>query len=459
MAAETVEGTRPVEREIAVIDGDRDVLKKLELAVGDRYLLLAADTAREALELVRARKPHLATVDLGMIVGDDGRADGLTVLREMLDLDPRLKVIVLASSHLTEAAAEAMAMGAFDCLSRPPDVGELKSAVRRAWQVRGLELENESLRSRLEDVRTVDNIIGSSPRMEDVASRLRKAAVTDAAVLILGESGTGKDLAARVIHGHSGRRRGPFITVNCGAVPEPILESELFGHEKGAFGGAPVQRRGKFELAQGGTVFLDEVGEIPLRLQSKLVQFLRQGRFERPGGKSPVAPDVRVLAATGSDLGAVSAEDSFREDLRALLGAVVIGLPPLRDRGDDAVLLACHFLEGFARDMKKDLRGFTPDALQAISRYNWPGNVRELKSKVKRGVIISQGPTVGLQDMGLEGDLPGQPLSLKAARRELDVKYIRQALQSVGGNISRASKELGISRVCLHELMKKYSLR
>jgi two-component system NtrC family response regulator len=266
-------------------------------------------------------------------------------------------------------------------------------------------------------------------------------------------------LVAKAIHFHSSREKGPFVTINCGAIPENLLESEFFGHEKGAFTGAHVRRKGKFELAHGGTLFLDEVGEISPSLQAKILRFLQDRKIERLGGRTPIELDVRVLAATNRDLKEMMKEGSFREDLYYRIGVINIHLPALRDRGGDIMLLARAFLQSFASEMNKDIKDFSREAAVSIRSYHWPGNVRELENKVKRAVIISRGSQVQSRDLGIESEDMPPPVALKEARRELDIRYIRQALQRTGGNISRAARELGISRVSLHDLINKYALR
>lgn len=444
---------------ILLIDDEKEVLKKIKWALADNLDVISADRTEDAIAKLRSEKPRIVTLDMDLAIDESTGPEELPVLEEMTRIDPHLKVIVIAADSQREVAVRAIQRGAFDYSCKPVDVNELRLIIQRAVHTRKLEEENEILHSRLEDVFTFDNIIGSSPEMENVFTMIRKVADTDINLLVHGEGGTGKELVAKSVHYRSSRRRGPFIIVNCGAIPEDMLESELFGHERGAFTGAHVQRRGKFELAHGGTIFLDEIGETPVQLQVKLLRFLHDRKIERLGGRKPIELDVRVVAATHRDLQKMMISGAMREDLYFLLSVIVINVPPLRDRGDDVVLLAKEFLRRFAHEMNKGIEDFTREAIQTMRSYSWPGNVRELENRVKRGVIISQGPTVNSHDMGIEGDGAGLPLSLKEARRELDIRYIRRALRKMGGNISKASVELGISRVCLHDLLKKYSLR
>jgi two-component system NtrC family response regulator len=336
---------------------------------------------------------------------------------------------------------------------------EVRVVLRRALRLALLERENLALRQRLAE-QHVDEIMGESPAMQKVFAAIRKVATTDASVLVVGESGTGKELVAKAIHRAGDRRDGPFVVINCGAIPEALLESELFGHEKGAFTHAEARRKGKFEYANGGTLFLDEIGDLPLALQVKLLRFLQEHHIERVGGREVISLDVRVIAATNRDLKRAVAEQRFRDDLFFRLSVVTISLPPLRERGDDVMLLARAFLRQFGDHYRKEVQGFSTDAAEALQRFPWPGNVRELEHRVKRAVIMSDGLVVTPPDLELEAPAGAETTrSLRKVRDEAERRHVQVVLQRRDGNISQAAGELGISRPTLHELIKKYGLR
>jgi two-component system, NtrC family, response regulator len=330
--------------------------------------------------------------------------------------------------------------------------------VRRAFHVSQLEREHRVLQQRLSG-EAFEEMLGSSPRMQEVFATIRKVSATDAPILVLGESGTGKELVARAIHRQSGRKNGPFVAINCGAIPEHLLESELFGHEKGAFTGAHIQRKGRIELAQGGTLFLDEIGELSLPLQVKLLRFLQEHCLERLGGREGIVVDARILAATNVDLKQAMVEGRFREDLFYRLGVVIVALPPLRERGEDVVLLASALLQRSAAEGHRKIIGFSRQAVSALQSYSWPGNVRELENRIKRGVIMAQGPQLTPMDLELASPYDkykGQ--GLREAREALEKDLIQRALKENKGNITRTASELGVSRPTLHELISKYAI-
>jgi two-component system NtrC family response regulator len=330
--------------------------------------------------------------------------------------------------------------------------------LRRAAYLHTLEEENRSLEKRFRGEAFAE-MLGTSRPMQDVFAMIRKVATTDVAVLILGESGTGKELVARAIHQESDRRGGPFIAINCGAIPDALLESELFGHERGAFTGAHMQRKGRFELAQGGTLFLDEIGELPFALQVKLLRFLQERQIERLGGREPIAIDTRVITATNRDLKSAISEGRFREDLYFRLGVVTIALPSLRERGEDIFLLAKVLLDRYAAEAGKAIKGFTADAQKAIRAYSWPGNVRELENRVKRAAIMSDGPRITAQDLELSGPMPeAEVLTLRQARERVEKNLIEGALRRHAGNLTQVAMDLGISRPTLYDLLQKLNL-
>jgi two-component system NtrC family response regulator len=367
-------------------------------------------------------------------------------------------VIIITGRTEKEHALKAIGQGAYDFFCKPIQVDELKVIIRRALHVYQLEQEHRELQRRLSQ-ESFEEMLGASPQMEKVFAAIRKVATTDAPVLIVGESGTGKELVACAIHRQSARGKGPFIAINCGAIPENLLESELFGHEKGAFTGAHVQRKGRIESAQGGTLFLDEIGELSLPLQVKLLRFLQEHQIERVGGREQIAVDTRVMAATNMDLKKAMGDGRFREDLYYRLGVVTISVPPLRERGEDILLLAKVQLQRYSAESKKKISGFSRQAITAIQTYSWPGNVRELENRIKRAVIMAEGQRITPEDLELaSARAQYEGKSLREARKALEKDIIQKTLAKNQGNITQTATELGVSRPTLHELIKKYQL-
>jgi two-component system NtrC family response regulator len=384
--------------------------------------------------------------------------EGFVVLDEMLSLDPLMKVIVVTGHGEREHAIRAIGQGAYDFFIKPVQVEELKIVLSRAFYLYQLEKEHRELKRRL-FTGSFEGMIGASPQMEKVYASIRKVATTDVPVLIVGESGTGKELVARAIHKLSLRREDPFIVINCGAIPETLLESELFGHEKGAFTGAHIQRRGRIEAAQGGTLFLDEIGELSPPLQVKLLRFLQEPKIERVGGREEIAVDARVLAASNRDLKKAAGEGSFREDLYYRIGVVVISMPPMRDREGDIPLLASALLQKYASETKRSVSGFTPLALLGLESHSWPGNVRELENRIKRAVIMTEGRKITPEDLELASPFAKYGGGkLKEAREALERDLITRVLKSKKGNLSQVAADLGISRPTLYELMQKLGI-
>jgi two-component system NtrC family response regulator len=376
----------------------------------------------------------------------------------MLGLNSLAKIVVVTGQGERAFGLQAIGAGAYDFLTKPADLDELKVILKRAFHVAGLEKEHREFQQRL-TTGTFEGMLGTSAAIQTVFSSIRKVATTDAPVLILGESGTGKEMAALAIHQRSSRKDGPFVAINCSAIPETLLESELFGHEKGAFTGAHVQRRGRIEMAGRGTLFLDEIGEIPLPLQVKLLRFLQEQRLERVGGRGEIEVDTRVIAATNSDLEKGMQDGRFREDLYYRLAVVVLNLPPLREREGDVRLLAQEFLRSFGTEFHKESLTFDVDALKAIARHTWPGNVRELENRVKRAVIMAETKRVTARDLELDSPLVTVPGSaLKDAREAAEREVVSQILRKHGGKITPAAVELGISRPTLYELMDKLGI-
>ena len=446
---------------LLVVEDDEGLQAQLKWAYENFEVVSATDRAA-ALAALRAEAPAVVTLDLGLPPDPDGTSEGFAVLDAIMALKPDTKVIVASGHGAQESALEAIRRGAYDFYQKPVDIDTLGLIVERAWRLHGIEAENRRLAEKAgEDMTVLGRMITAAPEMLKVARTIERVANADVSVMLLGASGTGKELLARGVHESSGRREGAFIAINCAAIPENLLESELFGHEKGAFTGAVKTTEGKIELADGGTLFLDEVGDIPLLLQVKLLRFLQERTIERIGGRKAIAVDTRIVCATHQNLEAMIGAGSFREDLFYRLAEIVVKIPTLAERPGDAVLLAKHFLARFAREMNPRVKGFAPDALAAIDGWGWPGNVRELENRVKRAVIMAEGKLVGAEDLDLaDGEDPGcEALNLKAAREQVDRRMIRQALARCEGNISSTAKLLGISRPTLYDLLKQYDMQ
>ena len=388
----------------------------------------------------------------------DGASEGLAILADILTIAPAAKVIIATGNETREHALRAIALGAYDFYQKPIDIDVLQLIVARAERIFDLEAENRRL---LEATAAspIDGIIASGPEMLTVLRNIEKMAPTDVAVLLRGESGTGKELLARAVHKLSARAREPFVPINCAAIPETLLESELFGHEKGAFTGAFKQTIGKIESADRGTLFLDEIGDVPLPMQVKLLRFLQDQIVERIGGRSPVQVDVRIVCATNQDLNLMMAEGRFREDLYYRLNEVTVQVPPLRERAADVVVLASFFLGRFAAEYGRLARGFSATALAALRDHPWPGNVRELENRVKRAIVMTDGPLLSAADLGLAA--PGedtQSLTIRDARARAEREVLQLALAQAGSNLSKAAKLLGISRPTLYDLMQQHRI-
>ncbi len=444
---------------LLVIEDDEGLQRQLKWAYEGYRVVVAGDRA-SAIAALRLHEPAVVTLDLGLPPDPDGTEEGFATLQEMLALKPGTKVVVASGHGARESAMKAIALGAYDFYRKPIDIDELGLIVARAFHLHGIEEENR----RLEQSTTatvLGSIITAAPEMLKVARTIERVASTNASVMLLGASGTGKELLARAVHQQSDRAAAPFVAINCAAIPENLLEAELFGYERGAFTGAVKSNVGKIELAQGGTLFLDEVGDIPLPLQVKLLRFLQERVIERIGGRQPIAVDTRIVCATHQDLEAMIADGRFREDLYYRLAEIVVKIPALGERSGDAVLLARHFVNRFAREMNRTVQGLSPDAIGAIDSYGWPGNVRELENRIKRAVIMADGKLVSAADLDLPGgasDGEQLTLNLRAARETADRKAIRQALSRTDNNISGAAKLLGVSRPTLYDLLKQYQL-
>ncbi len=444
---------------ILIVDDDESIRSQMRWALAEEYHVFEAGDLSSALNLVRQEHPYVVLLDLGLPPRPRDTAEGFQILKEILHFDPIIKVIIVSGNIERGNALKAIDMGAFDFFTKPSVMDEVRVVIKRALRMADLEIENISLRSKGKSD-GLEEIVGNSPPMEAVFNSIRKVATVDVPVLILGESGTGKELTARAIHRLSYRKNGPFVVINCGAIPENLLESELFGHEKGAFTGATVQRKGKIEYAEKGTLFLDEIGELSLSLQIKLLRFLQDHIIERIGGRENISVDVRIIAATNKDLGKSAAEGKFRDDLFYRLSVVNITLPALRERGSDLYLLAKTFLHVYGAEYKKRLRGFQADALRSIEGYSWPGNVRELENRIKRGVVMAEGEWLTATDLGFTSPAEEQrlPKRLQEAREAVERQMILHALEKHGGVIFKAAEELGITRQTLTFIIKKLGI-
>jgi two-component system NtrC family response regulator len=452
----TKESDLPV---LLIVEDDEGLQRQLKWAY-DGYQVVAAEDRQSAIEALRAHEPAVVTLDLGLPPDPDGTAEGFATLSEILSLKPDTKVIVASGHGEHESALRAIALGAYDFYRKPIDIDELGLIVSRAFRLHALESENRRLESASAQT-VLGSIITAAPEMQKVARTIERVASTSVSVMLLGASGTGKELLARAVHEQSGRGSGPFVAINCGAIPETLLEAELFGYERGAFTGAVKSNVGKIELAQGGTLFLDEVGDIPLPLQVKLLRFLQERVIERIGGRQPIQVNTRIVCATHRDLEAMIASGSFRDDLYYRLAEIVVKIPSLAERPGDSVLLARHFVNRFARELNPAVQGVSPDAAAAIDGYGWPGNVRELENRIKRAVIMADGKLVTAADLDFQGLTTaeeGMSINLRAAREVADRRAIRQAMSRAENNISGAAKLLGISRPTLYDLLKQYQL-
>jgi two-component system NtrC family response regulator len=445
-------------RKLLIVEDDAGLQKQLKWTFDD-FEVLQAGNRQEALAHLRRSEPAVVLQDLGLPPDADGVSEGMATLKEILSLAPRTKVIVVTGNADKDSAVRAVGFGASDFYQKPLDTDVLRLIVDRAFHIHALEEQNRALRD-TQASSPLKGIIATDAGMLRVCRMVEKIAPASVSVLVLGESGTGKELIARAVHDLSERRKARFVAINCAAIPEQLLESELFGHEKGAFTGAIKTTPGKIEVADGGTLFLDEIGDMPLPLQAKLLRFLQARVIERVGGREEIPVDVRIVCATHRDLQALIAEQRFREDLYYRLSEVSVTLPPLRDRPGDAVVLAHAFLGRFGAEQGHPRRGYTPQAIAAIQAWAWPGNVRELENKVKSAVIMAEGPLVTAEDLGL-ADAQGDALllNLKEVRTRAERQAILQAIALSDGTISRAADLLGVSRPTLYDMMDRYGIR
>jgi two-component system, NtrC family, response regulator len=444
---------------VLVVEDDAGIRELLKATLEPEFELLVTSDPDQALCLVKRESPDLVLLDLGLPPSPRDHKVGIQLLRNLRKAAPRIKVVVCTGLSGYEAASHAISLGAHDVIYKPFCVEALQAVVRRmCWmahidQQQGLNVPEDEF---------LEEMVGTSPPMRQIFDMVRRVSTTDMPVLITGETGTGKELTARAIHERSERKKGPFVPINCGAIPETLLESELYGHERGAFTGALQQKKGKLEAADGGTLFLDEVGDLLPSLQVKLLRFLQEGTFERVGGKQTLQLNIRVITATNVDLQAAICKNMFREDLYYRLGMLHIHLPPLRERGEDILLMAMFFLKGtVGASYGKRIRGYTREAIDAIHFYRWPGNVRELSNRVRRAVVMAEGPEITPRDLGLTCEAPQSAPSLdslRAAHRRIEMELIMKAMSVHQGNLSRAALALEVSRSTLYRKIREFNL-
>ena len=447
----------PDKPKLLIVEDDPTLRKQLQWALMDHPLCFAEDHP-SALAVFKKEAPQVVILDLGLPPEPNAATVGLEILRALLTLKPNTKVIVSTGNEERANAIEAIRSGAYDFYPKPVDQDVLRVIIDRAWNSFQLEEELLQLRDGMRPENSFFGVVSSSPDMQKVCTLAERVANSSVSVVITGETGTGKDMMARAIHAASPRASGPFIAINCAAIPHNLLESELFGHEKGAFTGAHTQIVGKVEQANKGTLFLDEIGDMPILLQSKLLRFLQDRMVERIGGRKTIPVDVRVLAATNQDLGEMMKEGTFREDLYFRLNEVSIGIPPLRERPGDAVLIASHLLKKTQLTMDKTVKGFTREALECIEAYPWPGNVRELENRIRRAVVMADQGYITVADLDLETVVPetsdGAIPTLREVREDAERRLLSRTLALTGNNIQEASRLMGVSRPTLYALMK-----
>jgi two-component system, NtrC family, response regulator len=445
-------------QKILLVEDDPGLQKQLKWSLGDYELVMATDRD-SAIAQLRRHEPPVVLLDLGLPPDVDGATEGLAALQQILSLTPAAKVIVVTGNLDRGNAVKAIHLGAYDFFQKPFDPDVLALMIARALHVHSLEAENRLLAAQQRGS-ALQGLITSSEPMLKICRTVEKVAPANATVLLLGESGTGKEVLARAVHELSPRTGKRFVAINCAAIPDTLLESELFGYEKGAFTGAAKQTIGRIEYASEGTLFLDEIGDLPMPLQAKLLRFLQERVIERLGGRGEIPVDVRVVCATHRDLAGMIREGSFREDLYYRLSEISIKIPPLRERPGDAVLLAQAFLERYAREMGRNIRGFTADALAALEAHTWPGNVREMENLIKRATIMADGSQITATDLGLDnGHAEPQPFNLRQARENAERLAVSRALAHSDGSIAQAAELLGVTRPTLYDLMAKIGMK
>jgi two-component system NtrC family response regulator len=443
---------------LLIVEDDEDIRTQMKWALASDYEVALAEDRAKAVAAFASIHPSVTLLDLGLPPRPNDPDEGMATLTSLLALNSLAKVIIVSGQGDKQNALRAVGAGAYDFLCKPVDMDELKLVLQRCVYVAELEEEYRALQQG-QRAEIFEEMVGASAPMQAVFTFIRKVAPTTAPVLILGESGTGKEMVAQALHRRSPHRNGPFIAINCNAIPENLLESELFGHEKGSFTGAHVQRKGHIESAAGGTLFLDEIGELPASVQVKLLRFLQEKRFQRVGGRQEIHSDTRVIAATNVNLQESVASGTFREDLYFRLAVVVVRVPALRERGDDVTLIAKEFLHRYGTQHGKGKLSFAPDAVRALALYDWPGNVRELQNRMQRAIIMADGKRITSSDLELNDTLNAMPpQTLKEARESLEREIVQNTLRRHAGKITSAALELGISRPTLYELMEKLGI-
>ena len=445
-------------KQILVVEDDPGLQSQLKWCF-DNFEVVIAEDRKSAIAAVRRFEPAVVTLDLGLPPDPTNASEGLTTLAEILALTPNTKVIVVTGNDDRENALKAVGLGAYDFYQKPVDPDVLNLIVQRAYNLYELENEHRNL-SNLVNQSPLNGVIASSPNMLQVCRMIERVAPTDVTTLLLGESGTGKEILAKALHELSNRDKHNLIAINCAAIPDNLLESELFGYEKGAFTGATKQTKGKIEYAHKGTLFLDEIGDLPMALQAKLLRFLQERTIERVGGREEIPVDVRVICATHRSLPEMVKDGSFREDLYYRLSEITIDIPPLAERASDVVLIAKAFLSRFNYEMKRKIKGFSADAITAMETYRWPGNVRELENKLKRAVIMADDNQITALDLQLLNNetADSMPLNLRQVRERAETQAILRAIAVSDANISKAADMLGLTRPTLYSLMSKYKI-
>lgn len=444
-------------KNLLIIEDDPGLQKQLRWSF-DAYEVLVAGDRESALALVRRHEPAVVTMDLGLPPDPDGASEGLATLEQILELAPDTKLIVLTGNQDHGNALKAIGLGAYDFHQKPFDPEMLSLVVERAFYLHALQQENRRL-LQTQTYSPIAGIVTRDPALVKVCRNVEKVASSDATVILLGESGTGKEILAKALHQSSARQGKRFMAINCAAIPETLLESELFGYEKGAYTGAAKQTLGKIELANEGTFFLDEVGDLPMALQAKLLRFLQERVIERVGGRKEIPVDVRIVCATHQNLKKLIEEGRFREDLYYRLSEIVITIPALRERAGDAALLAHHFKNKFSVQERRSSLNFSQEALAAIESHPWPGNVREMENCIKRAVIMADGPLISAEDLGLSSTTMAEPINLRQIRDKAECDALMKALARVDGNVVKAAELLGVSRPTIYDLMSRHGLK
>ena len=443
---------------LLIIEDDPGIQKQLKWSFDDYQTIIAGDR-EEAITALRRFTPSVVTLDLGLPPDPTNASEGLATLKEILQLAPSTKVIVVTGNDDRDNAIEAVALGAYDFYQKPIDLDVLNLIIARAFQLDQLEKDNIVLQKNA--VEPLKGIIATSEAMQSLSKTIEKIAPTNVTALLLGESGTGKEVLARAIHGLSQRAGKPFVAVNCAAIPDNLLESELFGYEKGAFSGATKQTKGKIEYAEGGTFFLDEIGDLPYSLQAKLLRFIQERTIERLGGPAEIAVDVRIICATHQNVQKLIDDGLFREDLYYRINEITVNIPPLRDRAGDAIVIATALLRRFSDENAKNIKGFTQEAAQMIENYQWPGNIRQLENKIKRAVIMADENMLTHEDLDLGQSSETEdeiPLNLKKVREIAETNAIKRALAYTNNHVSNTAKLLGVTRPTLYALFNKYGI-